>query len=59
MQVPDYYDIVATPICLQDLKVKVDDNDYETPQELMDDVALLFSNADLYNKVGNNTFLST
>ena len=50
-QVLDYYDIVKNPISLCDIKVKVEDGQYETPQEFVDDMALLLDNADLYSKV--------
>ena len=50
-QVPDYYDIVTNPIDLQAMKEKCEDGVYESAQEFVDDMALLFDNGDLYNKV--------
>ena len=51
MQVPDYYDIVTNPIDLQAMKEKCEDEVYQNGQEFVDDLALLFDNGDLYNKV--------
>ena len=52
---------MKNPISLRDIKVKVDDSDYETTQEFVDDMARLFDNGDLYNKVSvfHKTFLLT
>ena len=51
-QVPDYYQIVKDPINLQDIVERIEEDSYESSQDFVNDIALLFENADLYNKVG-------
>ena len=53
-QVPDYYEIIKTPIDLQMVKSKLLSDDYPTAQEMMDDMGLLFNNAFEYNTVREN-----
>ncbi len=50
-QVPDYYNIVKNPIDLQTMENKCISEQYESPQRFVDDIALMFDNAELYNKV--------
>ncbi|KAM9465864.1 bromodomain adjacent to zinc finger domain protein 1A isoform 1-T3 [Clarias gariepinus] len=48
-QVPDYYDIIKKPIALSIIREKVNNCDYQTPLEYVDDVELMFSNCLEYN----------
>lgn len=47
--VPDYYNIVKTPICMQQVMHKLDTLQYSTPHEFYADMTLLFNNCVLYN----------
>ena len=49
---PDYYTIVTKPIDLKTMKEKAERKEYNTPAEFIEDVAQMFDNAQLYNKVG-------
>ena len=51
LQVPDYYNIIKQPISFQKIKDKLNCLVYGSPQEVIDDVALVFRNAVEYNKV--------
>ncbi|XP_046711822.1 bromodomain adjacent to zinc finger domain protein 1A isoform X3 [Silurus meridionalis] len=48
-QVPDYYDIIKKPIALSIIREKVNNCDYQTASEYVDDVELMFSNCLDYN----------
>ncbi len=50
-QVPDYYDVISNPIDLTAMKEKCEDDVYTSAQQFVDDMALLFDNGDMYNKV--------
>ncbi|XP_053384171.1 tyrosine-protein kinase BAZ1B-like isoform X2 [Mercenaria mercenaria] len=54
--VPDYYDIIKQPISFQKIKDKLNCLVYGSPQEVIDDVALVFRNAVEYNKVGSEVY---
>ncbi|KAL4225144.1 Tyrosine-protein kinase baz1b [Mactra antiquata] len=54
--VPDYYDIIKQPISFQKIKDRLNCLVYGSPQEVIDDVALLFRNAVEYNKVGSEVY---
>jgi len=49
IEYPDYYDVIAKPICLNDIKRKLKRSAYTTKQEFIDDFDLLYQNAKLYN----------
>ena len=51
-QVPDYKDVVKNPIDLQTIEDKLVSEVYSQAQQFIDDIALMFNNCDLYNKVG-------
>ncbi|XP_053093526.1 bromodomain adjacent to zinc finger domain protein 1A isoform X1 [Pangasianodon hypophthalmus] len=48
-QVPDYYDIIKKPIALSIIREKVNNCEYQTASEYVDDVELMFSNCLEYN----------
>lgn len=48
--VPDYYDIIKTPMDLSKIKDKLERGMYSDPWEYVDDVWLMFDNAWLYNR---------
>uniref|UniRef100_A0A8C2ZQ35 Bromodomain adjacent to zinc finger domain protein 1A n=1 Tax=Cyclopterus lumpus TaxID=8103 RepID=A0A8C2ZQ35_CYCLU len=48
-QVPDYYDIVKKPIALSTIREKVNNCEYQTAEEFVSDVDLMFSNCLQYN----------
>ena len=50
-QVPDYHQIVKDPIDLQSMKTKWRNDEYTSAAEFVVDVARMFDNAQLYNKV--------
>ncbi|XP_060790357.1 bromodomain adjacent to zinc finger domain protein 1A isoform X3 [Neoarius graeffei] len=48
-QVPDYYDIITKPIALSIIRERVNNCEYQTASEYIDDVELMFSNCLEYN----------
>jgi len=48
-EVPDYYAVVQTPICLQDISSRAKSRRYTSAQMYMDDLNLLVANAEMYN----------
>lgn len=46
---PDYFDVITQPICLDDIKKKIDDNYYPSLDEVRQDFELCFTNAKRYN----------
>ncbi|CAB0012922.1 unnamed protein product [Nesidiocoris tenuis] len=48
--IPDYFEIVKTPMDLSTVKRKLDTGQYSDPWEYADDVWLMFDNAWLYNR---------
>ena len=56
-EAPDYHAIIKKPICLNDVKKKLDKNEYEgNVREFMSDMALIFINAMQYNQKGSEIF---
>nr|CAB3225102.1 tyrosine-protein kinase BAZ1B [Phallusia mammillata] len=48
--VPDYYEVIANPICLNDIIQRIDEsNDNDVIEQMMEDVRLLLDNALEYN----------
>ncbi|KAJ3276830.1 hypothetical protein HDV01_002885 [Terramyces sp. JEL0728] len=47
--VPDYYDIVKNPICLEQIRDKVRNFQYQSAQAFFQDVQHVYSNCNLYN----------
>ncbi|EDQ85398.1 uncharacterized protein MONBRDRAFT_34273 [Monosiga brevicollis MX1] len=52
---PDYYEIIATPICINDLKQRVREPEYFL-EDLMRDIRTMFDNAFTYNSPGTIVF---
>lgn len=48
-QYPDYYFVIAQPICLDDIKKKIDDGRYPSLDDVRQDFELCFTNAKRYN----------
>ncbi|KAF9225509.1 Bromodomain-containing protein [Gyrodon lividus] len=46
---PDYFDIISQPICLEDIKKKIDEDWYPSLDEVRQDFELCFTNAKRYN----------
>uniref|UniRef100_A0AAY4A4M7 Bromodomain adjacent to zinc finger domain protein 1A n=1 Tax=Denticeps clupeoides TaxID=299321 RepID=A0AAY4A4M7_9TELE len=53
-QVPDYYDIIKKPIALSTIREKVNNCEYNTALEYIEDVELMFSNCLEYNPRSTN-----
>jgi ATP-dependent helicase STH1/SNF2 len=53
---PDYYVIIANPICMQQIKRKINKKEYQSPQQFFADVRLLCDNCRLYNEDGSVLF---
>lgn len=53
-QVPDYYDIIKKPIALSTIREKVNNCEYQTASEYIEDVELMFSNCLEYNPRNTN-----
>ena len=46
---PDYYSIITHPICLDDIKKKIDEDNYPSLDDVRQDFELCFTNAKRYN----------
>eukprot|EP00732_Lithocolla_globosa_P002245 Lithocolla_globosa_v1_NODE_1416_length_2594_cov_2.861417.p1 type:complete len:788 gc:universal NODE_1416_length_2594_cov_2.861417:2424-61(-) len=53
---PDYYEEIAKPISLRQIKEKLDFKHYQNLSEFQDDVVLCFENAKQYNVEGSEIF---
>ena len=53
---PDYNEIIEKPICLSEIKRKIQSNEYDNLEDFQNDVNLVWTNAKLYN--GENTLYS-
>ncbi|KAK4367904.1 hypothetical protein RND71_011696 [Anisodus tanguticus] len=54
MKIYDYYDIIKHPMDLGTVKLRLDMNEYRTPQDFAADVRLTFNNALTYNPKGQD-----
>lgn len=54
--VADYYNIIKTPICWNEIVQKLDAGGYPTPIEFYNDADLLFRNCFTYNPVGTPVY---
>ncbi|KAI5172281.1 hypothetical protein NEFER03_1395 [Nematocida sp. LUAm3] len=50
-QIPDYYDKIKHPMDLSTVSKKIDQEEYESLEEVKKDIELIFSNCFLYNAV--------
>ncbi|OAX81768.1 hypothetical protein ACJ72_03889 [Emergomyces africanus] len=48
-EVPDYYNVITSPMDLSTVEVKLERDDYAAPKELVHDLKLIFSNCRQYN----------
>jgi hypothetical protein len=49
---PNYYDVIASAICLNEMKEKADRLHYNMMDEMMEDIELMCANAQSYNSEG-------
>ncbi|CTQ41353.1 Ankyrin repeats (3 copies) [Babesia microti strain RI] len=49
---PDYYDVIKSPMSFSCIKAKLKKSQYESPQQFLNDVQLVFDNCHTYNKTG-------
>lgn len=56
-EVPDYYDVISTPMDLSTMTRKADSNEYESVDDLMKDFQLIHDNCLEYNGKGNVYFM--
>jgi len=54
---PDYYLVIQQPICLDDIKKKIDDGQYGSLDDIRQDFDLCFSNAKKYNQKNSQIWL--
>mgnify|MGYP000877246940 CR=1 len=48
--VPDYHLIIKEPVDIKTIERKLQNNEYETKQQFVDDIYRIFSNCQLYNQ---------
>ncbi|KAF8140554.1 RSC complex protein [Boletus edulis] len=54
---PDYYNIITNPICLDDIKKKIDEDEYSSLDDVRQDFELCFTNAKRYNMKDSQIWL--
>ena len=50
LNIPDYYDIIKTPMDMSEVRRKLENGEYKDPWEYIDDIWLMFENAWTYNR---------
>ncbi|XP_016979825.1 bromodomain adjacent to zinc finger domain protein 1A [Drosophila rhopaloa] len=55
-EVPDYHQIIKSPMDLAKIKSKLNMGAYQLNEELLSDIQLVFRNCDLYNVEGNEIY---
>ncbi|XP_077863492.1 tyrosine-protein kinase BAZ1B-like [Saccoglossus kowalevskii] len=53
VEAPDYYDIISDPMDFQTMKNKCLCIEYKSVDAFMEDIKLVFNNAEIYNKTGS------
>ena len=53
---PDYYMVIKHPICMDQIKTRINSNEYQSLREFRDDVRLLCNNARTYNEDTSQLF---
>ena len=53
LQVPDYYLIIKQPMALRTMLNKLKNHQYDSPDEVRADAALMISNCRTYNEDGS------
>ncbi|KAL6713151.1 transcriptional regulator [Lecanora helva] len=56
-QFPDYYYLIQKPICMDQIKKKIDKEQYQSVREYRDDIGLLCNNARTYNEDGSTLWV--
>lgn len=56
LKIPDYYDIIKEPMDFGTIKKKLNNNVYESGEELISDFDLVFSNCRVYNQPDTDVF---
>lgn len=51
-EVPDYYNVMTSPMELTTMEERLEKGDYETPRDLVNDLKLIFDNCRKYNDAG-------
>ena len=51
-----YYDMIKRPMDLSTIRRKLDDGDYDTPEQFKDDIVLMFRNCYTFNPVGSDVY---
>lgn len=54
---PQYYVQIKSPICMEQIKNRINNHEYQTLREFRDDVHLLCNNARAFNEDGSQLFL--
>ena len=54
---PDYYVLIKQPICLDQIKKKIDKEQYQSLRDYRDDIGLLCTNARTYNEDGSTLWV--
>lgn len=52
-EVPDYYDLIKTPMDLSTVEARLNDNHYAGPEDIVFDIQLVFSNCRYYNRASS------
>lgn len=55
-EVPDYYEIIQSPMDFARIKSKLNMGEYRINEELLKDIQLVFRNCDTYNVEGNEIY---
>ncbi|OTF79968.1 hypothetical protein BLA29_002514 [Euroglyphus maynei] len=53
---PDYYEVIAKPICLEKINQRIKNCVYETVEDLLSDIILMLDNACKYNEPDSQIF---
>jgi len=54
-EVPDYLDIISNPMDLETMMIKVNQGQYHSAREFLDDIELILNNALNYNPAKSDT----
>ena len=54
---PQYYQLIKSPICMEQIKNRINNHDYQSLREFRDDIRLLCNNARTFNEDGSQLFL--
>jgi bromodomain-containing protein 4 len=57
LEIPDYLDIIETPMDFGTIKKRLDENYYITSEECINDIEIVFSNCYQYNKSHTDVYV--